>query len=208
MEQFNFIQQSSAYEKNDNSETMFIKIGRNKIKVTVRIMESNGDCLFAALNNQINGTATSSDQFKFEVESLRKDVIEYIEPRFLGFKEAIKNTMIDANVQPYDDIQDFECMAYLLNVLKNKGEWGGAETLKAITLIHHVNILVLKQDSAYHYFYEGFKEKNTRTIIIVYRCVNKVYNHYDSVMSMDGDNVKQIVAKLAEKGEQVSVDNV
>lgn len=97
-------------------------------------------------------------------------------------------------------------MSYLLTVLKKKGEWGGAETLKATTLIHRVNILVLKQDSAYHYFYGGFKEKSTRTIIIVYRCVNKVYNHYDSVMSMDEDNVKQIVAKLAEKGEQVTVE--
>lgn len=121
MEQLNFMQQSSVFEKNDNRETMFIRIGRKKIKITVRIMESNGDCLFAALNNQINGTATSSDQFKFEVESLRKDVIEYIEPRFLGFKEAIKNTMIDAKVQPYDEIQDFQCVILIDSIEKKRG---------------------------------------------------------------------------------------
>lgn len=90
--------------------------------------------------------------FKFEMKG-----------RVLDEREAYKHSEVDG--QEWGDVTEADCQQFL-GLLSEKA-FGGIETIKAITLIHRVNILVINEDGP-PYFPMGFNANCHRTVFIAY----------------------------------------
>lgn len=91
--------------------------------------------------------------------------------------------------------------------LSKDGWWGGAETMKAVSLMHNVNILQINENETV-YFVNGFNSGMKMTIVLAYR-LNPFFgispssgglrNHYDSVINIETENILRISELMAKK---------
>lgn len=106
-------------------------------------------------------------------------------------------------------------MQTILEKLSKNGCWGGNESLCAIRKQFEQNILVLNEESSDCYFVAGFDSNYDQTMIIAYRLNGLVggldRNHYDSVVSIDPNDICSIVKKVLldmEKSNKNKIDSV
>lgn len=80
-------------------------------------------------------------------------------------------------------------------------EYGGAETVKAISRMEHLNILVFCE-CGHVYFPMGFNSNYHKLIFFAYRLNGKSKterNHYDSVAEVDVNILCNLVKELTDK---------
>lgn len=71
--------------------------------------------------------------------------------------------------------------------LANK-QWGGLETLKAVSNKFNVNVVIVNEFGSCHMVTGA--NNYLRTLLIAYRLNNaSVYDHYDSVNDMDSETI-------------------
>lgn len=96
-----------------------------------------------------------------------------------------------------------EFISYLSNHLVVNGVWGGSQTIKAVSLLFEVNILIINENGSFYYT-NGFDPNYKKTIMIAYR-LSAVKssparrNHYDSVGNISVENILVISESLAKK---------
>lgn len=86
-----------------------------------------------------------------------------------------------------------ECELYVRDVLSKDRNWAGHESIKAISDIHKVNIVIFNEDDSCVLQINN-QQKFERTIAIAYRLGYNAEghmqrNHYDSVSDMESTNV-------------------
>lgn len=85
---------------------------------------------------------------------------------------------------------DKECMFYLNQILPQNRAWVGAETLKAVSNIYKVNIIMFYEEGPCRVVNDQFHDK---TICVAYRVDNTqaelVRNHYDSVSDIESNAI-------------------
>lgn len=162
--------------------------------------------------HQLFGNKIDTVEHKNAVIKLRKDVVEYIEKHLSDFKQALKGRILSikeekCGKQTKIEVGNFEKEAkeFLENSLSKNGFWGGAESLKAVSLIHECNILMIRERETVH-FTNGFNTNLGKTAIIAFR-YNKAFgkvansgetwNHYDSVVNINTDNILKISKAMA-----------
>lgn len=92
---------------------------------------------------------------------------------------------------------DKECLFFLNQILPINRCWGGAETLKAVSIIYKVNIIIFYEEGPCRVVNSDFHDK---TICIAYRIDRTkeelIRNHYDSVSDIQSDAIYASVQQI------------
>lgn len=158
---------------------------------TIELVEikKDGDCLFGAMVHQIYGYIPNSAKHLAAVAELRKDVVKHIVKNFDFYKFQIYGRLYeerdDTGLILGDDL-DKQSRDFVLGNLAEAGTFGGAESLKAISDIHKINIISFNEAEKF-FFYMDFNPTYKRTAAIAFRLSHRPdkppnhRNHYDSV---------------------------
>lgn len=95
-----------------------------------------------------------------------------------------------------------ECKDFIDKYLSKQGYWGGGETLQAVSEIHKVNIVVIRNDGNID-FAVDFNNNFKQSITLAYR--NN--NHYDSVSDMSEATIHSFANLLAKKYDSSKNNN-
>lgn len=180
--------------------------------IDVALIPGDGDCLFSALAHQLFGNKIDTVEHKNAVTKLRKDVVEYIGKYLSDFKQALRGRILSikeekCGKQTKIEVGNFEkeAKAFLENDLSKNGFWAGAESVKAVSLIHECNILMIRERETVR-FTNGFNTNLGKTAIIAFRYNNafgkvansgETWNHYDSVVNINTDSILKISKAMA-----------
>lgn len=169
---------------------------RNKT-ATLQVLETKGDgnCLLRAMARQLFGEKMGSPTQAKSVSKLRSDVVDFIQENVAHFRHELKNTIYDRNNGVNIEDMENECARFLNDGLRRNGVWARVESIKAVSLLHKVNIFIVHENSSWQMPY-GFNQEYIECIILAYRLAsssssadstgaNLVRNHYDSVYSID-----------------------
>lgn len=107
---------------------------------------------------------------------------------FASFAHNIKGRVLDRKHE-VEDI-DKECIFFVNHCLPQPGCWGGFESLKAISSVFKINIMIFCENGHY-YFADRFNEDYNKSVFIAFRDASGKTqtdtnrNHYDSVSNID-----------------------
>lgn len=188
---------------NESIQNMDFEIGEECYELDVGKISGDGSCLFRAAAHQINGEKLNGPNQNQLTNKLRAKVVQYILANYDDFEMELKGRVFDLKSDVAD--MDKECKRFARTVLPKKETWGGSETMKAIVLLHQVNILIINEFGNCYYV-NGFNETYGETILLAYRTDitaafegggQMLRNHYDSVISIKEDTVFLIAKSLA-----------
>lgn len=154
--------------------------------------EDDGNCLFSALAHQLWQHEITSKQHEKMKKNLRSTVVEHIlkpENYIFALEERLREKK---NIEGNDDLIS-ECKLYVRHCLSRDRQWGGLESIKAVSCVYRVNVVVFNENGACYMIKRSGDEYN-RTIAIAYRlrCTGDgEYKlcHYDSISEMDSNSI-------------------
>lgn len=174
---------------------MKYEIGVQYHEAKIVRMQMDGGCLFRALEHQLSCEHPESVSYEENVILLRKDVVAHIKANRNEYMLQIRNSVYDI-----DDIENEDAACdKLLDQLSNPSFWGGSETMKAVSKMKKVNILIVNENGGVFYF--SFDPEFDNRIIVAYRLPAKVgrksknkaaRNHYDSLTDLKQEDVFQL----------------
>lgn len=167
-------------------ESISFKIGTENARVDVTTVKPDGHCLFRALCHQLFEVQLDSPTADEYVKKLRSAVVNYIRANIGHFKHELKGRLFDEKIATNNQASVGE--KKFLESLEGSSKWGGAESLKAVSLIYKVNIVIITENDCC-YLASGFKTQYDRTVILAHRAFGNSYNHYDSVCEMKNEFV-------------------
>lgn len=185
------------YSEEQESMTFFIDDIDHNLEVA--IFKADGNCLFSSISHQLYRLNTNSKAHTTKTAELRARTVRYIlEPdNFPNFAYQLQNCVFE--IMKKEDIKDMatECKLYVKLVLAKKGQWGGAESIKAISEIEEVNIIIFNENGPC-YMLSNVNKKYQRSIAIAYRLASmgETRNHYDSVCDIDANLLNLISQEL------------
>lgn len=175
---------------NDHTEQMDFELMEHESQsLKIATIARDGSCLFGSLAHQLFAHQISSNQHIETTKQLRMNVVEYISHHYKSFEFELKGRVYEeVNAASITDL-DKECKMILENCLPLDKYWGGAETLKAVQEMYHVNILIFNEHGTC-FFFNHFNEANTRTLILAFRfTVSNERDHYDSVCDISSNEI-------------------
>lgn len=159
--------------------------------VKVCKITGDGNCLFGAISHQLNGMKIDSDEHKKSAIQMRNDVITHIKNNLSQYEFDIKGRIFEK--YPGRIITDLkkDCIWYIDRFLAPKTAFGGTESLKAISIIHKVNIIVFSEKGHAYFGYDYHPEYH-RCVMIAFRITSSKANvsntnrkHYDTVVKLN-----------------------
>lgn len=197
-------------------------LGDNIVRqIKVASIPTDGDCLFGALAHQLFATKLSVRSSVRNSQKLREESVEYIKKNIAAFEHELKNRLYDCGIQKSDYLE-MDFVSFLNTRLCKKGYWGGAESLKAISCLYEVNIIVFLEDGPC-YVANNFNMNYKRSVCIAFRNNNEystsptsgdenkniIFNHYDSVCTINQTDIIDCMEKLADvnKKQEDMFDN-
>lgn len=180
----------------ERTEQMEFQI-KNQIARIIYIIKiiGDGNCLFTSLAHQLWPTASTSEENKNNSINLRAAVVEHIVANIGLYQRFIDERVHELKPRKTDGNTSLEmkCKMWARHVLSRQGSWGGIETIKAVSLMYRVNIVIFDECGRVQ-MVQGAKEKYDRTILLGYRFFlneknERIYNHYDSVCDMESDTI-------------------
>lgn len=181
----------------DENQMIFQLNGTDNALLTVASTVADGNCLFSAIAHQLYRHPIYSNDHKDAMNRLRAMVVEHIlDPvNFPSYKFTLQDRVNE--LKSADQIQNMptecKCKLYVRHVLSKDRIWGGHESIKAISEIHKVNILIFNEEGTC-ILQTNTNEKYQQSIAIAYRFGTSqhgeiIRNHYDSVCDMNSDDV-------------------
>lgn len=214
----NLLMYNSFIQNDEDIEEIEYIIDNQFFSMEVIPIAPDGNCIFGALAHQIFQNKISSKEHEDAVVKLRIDAVDFIKLNIECFKHELKGRIYDkrdnkaTKVTRSNTIKIFEeeCDEFLANLAKN-GVWSGSETIKAVSLMYEVNILIVRESGHISYA-NGFNPNFEKTIMIAYRlsisaCVSSVgthWNHYDSVANINAENIIVIAESLVKNQKNES----
>lgn len=171
--------------------------------IKVAAIKKDGDCLFGALAHQLFFHKLNSKPHKISNKELRADVVEYIQANVGAFERYIKGRLYEMS----DESKEANSSEFFLsNYLARPGFWGGMESLKAVSEIFNVNILIFNENGAFHSV-NDLNFEHGRSVAIAFRNSagqqkkKKMYNnidrnHYDSVTKISQADIYKCAREL------------
>lgn len=181
---------------------------------TVKIAK-DGNCLFSSIAHQLFAHDINSVMLKKSTIELRASVVNYIQNHFVDFEHELKGSVYDVREledEKYIELHKIESIdeaskCFLNNYLNRPGIWGGSESLKAITYIHNVNIVIFNENGPVLLVHNS-QEQSQRTITVAFRYpthvndANQLRNHYDSVCNISSDDIYKTAKVISNKVSQ------
>lgn len=171
-------------------------------------IKGDGNCLFSSLVHQLFGFKVSSSHHKKLVLEMRKDVTEYINQNLSEFYHEIKGRLYESKNKNVADV-DAECRKFLDKQLSKDKFWGGTETIKAISRMHNVNIVIFLVDGSCYLSYP-YDPQCSRTLLLFYNGSDNrsENNHYDSVVGVNDEKLKIAAKTIVDSDKQRKNMNV
>lgn len=171
-----------------NDETKTIKI----IKIA-----ADGRCLFGSLAHQLYDLKVDSNAHSDATDNLRKEIVEYIGEHMSDFEAELNGRVLEKKSRKNIDDMEVERRFIVKFCLPMHRYWGGEESIKAVSIIHKVNIIIFNEDGPF-YFPTDFNKDYDRCVVLAYRLSGKSRNHYDSVNEVDEEYLHACVKRLVE----------
>lgn len=220
---------------NEQLSEMIFLIGNARYSLHTVKIDANGSCLFGASIHQTLGTKIASTAQSEGTKKLRADVVAHIKKNRTEFKKELEGAALDLWETEARLNLEVACTRFLEVELPKNCTWGGSETIKAITQLKKVNILVINENGDFYYPCR-FNTQFEQTIILAYTtyqyeeheisdCENgtaEVFNvatinriHYDSVINIEQKDVFSLSKMLAstaykqmmDKGKTISIND-
>lgn len=173
-----------------NTETKFDffvdKTASKHGKIEAFQIDPDGDCVFAALAHQIFCVKIRSSQHHDFTRNLRKEVVQFIKDNFNSYEFELRGRVFEIDSNKSDKNIQKKCHFFLNDYLpKEKVCWGGIESIKAISQMYEVNVVVINDDGTCNLPIK-FDPTKKCTIMIGYSSNghNNNRNHYDSIASI------------------------
>lgn len=165
-------------------------------KIGIVEIPKDGNCIFGASIHQLYHLEIGSDLYHKQVLDLRKIVVTHIRENFEKYEADIMNRIYEKCNKKKSEIEDIknECEKYI-DGLSNQGNWGGLETVKAISAIFKANVIIFNEGGVV-YAGNSFDPLYENIISLVYRFSYRLdegyapsseRNHYDSVVGITDD---------------------
>lgn len=200
------IKMSNAVAKNDDkTDETVLGSTSSKLKASNTIkycpVAGDGNCLVSSLTHQLFGLKFESEAHKQRTLQLRKEVVEYIMASLPQFCIELKGRIYEYTGEK--KVRDIEakCQDFVEQKLSKSGFWCGAETTKAISLMHNVNIVIVNDGGSCQLAYP-FNPKNTRVLLLYFHELNgqannnTERNHFNSLVAVNDKNLDKIAKEL------------
>lgn len=163
-----------------------------------------GDCFFLAVAHQLNSIKIASDQHVQKASVLRENVVSYVKEKknFPNFVHDLKNR-IRYDKSAKSTVIEKACLDFLDDKLSATGCLAGMESIKAISEMKKVNIVVLNDDGSCN-LPNHFNFEYDKAILILFSSAsgnsnsNVDRNHYDSVVGMNHEIITKVTNQLSE----------
>lgn len=185
---------------NETKKFVAVIIDGRTVNLNTLDIKTDGNCMFGSLAHQQYCVKTNSKEHNDLTAKLRKDVVQHILTDFDQYKRAIEIDFRDSN-------KDDAGKEYISTDLSKNGEWGGSETLLAVSNMFKVNILVFREHGPFCCAF-GFNRNFDRTVFLAYRICGvdengaPKYNHYESVCAIDEELLYKCAQYLGSKMDQ------
>lgn len=195
-----------VFRMNEAKKHMSIKIDGQPHNLDVLKIPGDGNCLFAAFVHQIHLVKLNSTEHKVFTTELRQKVVNHIKQNLESYVRAIKGRLQEKSelATKSPDYTIAECESFIEELAK-PNFWGGAETIRAVSEIHKVNVVAFNEKGDF-YFPCGFNETYDRSVFLAYRLGPKttkscrlIHNHYDSVCTINEKILYKCSTILADK---------
>lgn len=174
--------------------------------VLVRIGEvlRNGNCLFLALAHQLHQPKLNGRKHKILANNLRKEVVDHILANIDTFMHDLKGRLLDNSI--LDNDMNSRCIQFVKDELSQETVWGGIETMKAVAAIHKINILIINDNKTSN-LANQFDAEYPRAVTLAYKIIGygTERNHYDSVVHIEEDFLKESVVKAIQLEKQSQI---
>lgn len=161
-------------------------------------IEGDGDCLFGSTSHQLLAEKIDSADHRKSTSNLRRKTVSYIKDnidRFVPYmKDRVYTQFEKRGINPREVAHislKAECLNFLETKLIDKA-WGGTESLKAISEMELVNILIINDDGSCN-MVTDFVNSYPRSIAI---CFDQQKKHYDSVVSVDEQTLFDFIKSI------------
>lgn len=181
----------------EKTEHMEFKL-KDQIARLIHVIKApdDGNCIFTSLAHQLWPVAITSEESKKNAKILRATVVEHIlnATDFTAYQMIIGERLNELSDLVDDNASlETKCKMWVRHILSRQRKWGGLETIKAVSCMHRVNVLIFDECGT-AYIIKGSNETYNRTILIAYRLGQTlqhdyVYNHYDSVCDMESNSI-------------------
>lgn len=162
--------------------------------ITVVETSRDGNCLFSALAHQLWPNQITTSVHKQNTKKLRKNVVEHIlkEDKFHLYENILRDRIErDQKFESATSVTT-ECKLFVRHGLSRQGNWGGLETIKAVSNEYCVNVVVVNECGPCNMITGSNDYKHS--LVIAYRLGTNTdgctaYNHYDSVSDMNSEDI-------------------
>lgn len=189
----------------ENQSAMVIKLQNEVNSIQVVSAPEDGNCLFTSLVHQLSDHQMVSTDMKSARGQLRAEVVKYIQENRDLFEFEIKGRVYDnleRQTSPKEINLETECTFFVNQLLPRNKYWGGSETLKAVSIMQEVNIVVFHEDgpcTIINPFGKIFEK--TTCVRLANSSSNStketiLRNHYDSVTDIESDVIYSIAQSL------------
>lgn len=189
-------------QQNTETKSQFFVVDNGAIEVFP--MDPNGDCVFSALAHQVFCVKIRSPDHQDLTRKLRKETVQFIKENFDSFEMELRGRVLENDLNEEAESIRNKCHDFLHHCLPEEKEcWGGIESIKAISQMYQVNIVVINDDGTCNLPIR-FHSKKTRTIMIGYSSAgdSNSRNHYDSIASISDFLMVKFSADLMKKEVQ------
>lgn len=176
-------------------DNMAFMISKSMHSLTVAKILGDGNCLFAAIVHQLWKYPINTTQHTEATRQLRSKVVEHILANYESFEFNLKDRVYESKQAKQITDMAAECKSYASTVLSRNGEYGGFETIVAVSEIFKVNILTFVEDDVFSF--HTTKKLHGQTIALAWRKGfdlngQTIRNHYDSVCDVKPEHLLSI----------------
>lgn len=188
------------FAHNESESEMSFEIMGKIHKIGIGKIKADGSCFFRVYVHQIHGDKLNGPKQSQNADSLRHNVVTYIQSNYAKFEVDLNGRMFDEKKRIGN--MENECRNFIQKTLPKSETWGGSESIKAILLMYEKNILIFNENGNCYYV-NGFDETYKETILLAYRNTkakvsDQKRDHYDSIISIDEPITLKMAKYLAE----------
>lgn len=165
----------------------------------------DGNCMLQSSGHQVFHHKMKSTKLKTAYKQMRANVVHHIKENYASFEQLIKGHVYEIQEERNDPNFDVEreCLLFLNSMLPQNRCWTGTETLKALSIIYKVNIIILYEEGPVNVVTNDAKKLYDKTIILAYRIsqsgLEVKRNHYDSVTDIESDVIYSLAQQISKK---------